>query len=272
MRVSTLARLGLSAAMGCTSVFAASAERSLVEHFDAPNQALLVGVSHGLPGIDLDVNNLKRISSHSAYNFQPTQLMDAQGTKANVMQELTLRASKAGSDGSLLFYYSGHGSPGSIYLEDGSLEVTKIRKALEDGRANQGPLERLVFISDSCFSGTLLDPMRLGLLPQLKDPEIQSALMTNEIVSALSRTDELGRAATYWKRLFVFASSRADETSLAGKDGSVFTVAFAKAFDETVSAKGSMNDLVTKTQTYTVGHHPVARFAPPDFGAEELIP
>lgn len=271
MRVSTLARIGLCAVLGSFTLSATAEERSLVEHFDAPNQALLVGVSHGLPGIDIDVNTVKRISSHSAYNFQPTTLMDAQGTKANVAQELAQAATRAGDDGSMLFYYSGHGSPGSLYLQDGSMTVDKIRKALEDGRSTQGPLERLVFISDSCYSGSLLDPMNLGVMTQLQDPEIQSALMVNEIVFGLSRSSHTGRAANYWKRLFVFASSRADETSLAGKDGSVFTVAFAKAFEETVNAKGKMTELVSKTQTLTVGHHPVARFAPADFGDEDVI-
>jgi hypothetical protein len=271
MRLSTLARAGLCAVLGTFALSSAAADRSLVTSPDAANQALLVGVSHGLPGIDIDVNNLKRISSHSAYNFQPTVLMEKAGTKANVAAELKNAATNAGADGSLLFYYSGHGSPGSIYLQDGSLAVDKIRKALEDGRASQGPMERLVFISDSCYSGTLLDPMRLGLMSQLRDPALLSAITANELLLGLSRSGEAGRAATYWKRLFVFASSRADETSLAGKDGSVFTVAFAKAFEETLTAQGTLGELVGKAQTLTVGHHPVARFAPETFADEGLI-
>lgn len=267
-----LARVGICAVVGCLTLSAHAADRSLVEHSDAPNQALLVGVSHGLPGIDIDVNNVKRISAHSAFNFQPTVLMEAQGTQANVTKELTRLAAQAGVDGSLLFYYSGHGSPGSIYLQDGSLAVEKIRKALETGRTAMGPLERLVFVSDSCYSGTLLDPMKLGLLSQLRDPEILSTLTANEIVFALSRGEGERAPASYWKRLFVFASSRADETSLAGKDGSVFTVAFTKAFDETANANGTMGELVQKSQTYTVGHHPVARLVPTDFSNEALIP
>jgi hypothetical protein len=272
MRVSTLARFGLCAVLGAFALSVSAAERNLVEHADAPNQALLVGVSHGLPGIDIDVNNVKRLSGHSAFNFQPSVLMDAQGTKANVTSNLAQKAAQAGVDGSLLFYYSGHGSPGSIYLQDGGLGVDKIRKALEDGRSALGPLERLVFISDSCYSGSLLDPMRLGLLNEIRDPDILSALTANEIVFALSRGIDTGRAAAYWKKLFVFASSRADQTSLAGKDGSVFTVAFTKAFEEVMASHGSMGELVQKSQDYTKGHNPVARLVPADFTTEALIP
>ncbi len=271
MRVSTLARVGLWAILGTFAFSALAADRSLVEQTDAPNQSLLVGVSHGLPGIDLDVANAKRMGSHSAYNFQPRIVMDTDGTKANVAKELTAAAQRAGTDGSLFFYYSGHGSPGSIYLQDGSLAIDKIRQALEDGRAGMGPMQRLIFMSDSCYSGSLLDPMRLGILNEIRDPAILSALSANEILFQLTGGDNT-RAAAYWKKLFVFASSRADETSLAGKDGSVFTVALGKAFDEVVGNKGKMTDLVKRTQDLTVGHHPVARFAPQDFAAEDLIP
>ena len=172
MRVSTLARVGLWAILGTFAFSALAADRSLVEQTDAPNQSLLVGVSHGLPGIDLDVANAKRMGSHSAYNFQPRIVMDTDGTKANVAKELTAAAQRAGTDGSLFFYYSGHGSPGSIYLQDGSLAIDKIRQALEDGRAGMGPMQRLIFMSDSCYSGSLLDPMRLGILNEIRDPAI----------------------------------------------------------------------------------------------------
>lgn len=271
MSLLRLTRVGVFAVAALLSLHASASDRSFVGSADAPNKVLLVGVSHGLPGIDIDVNNLKRISAHSSYNFQATTLMDSAGTISGVSKELTRLSTASGTDGALLFYYSGHGSPGSIYVQDGSLEVAKIRKAIEDGRKNLSPLERLLFISDSCYSGTLLDPMRLGLLNELRDPAILSVLTANEITFELSRSDEPGRAATYWNKLFVFASSRADETSLAGKDGSVFTNAFAKAFDETASSHGTMAELVKKSQDYTKGHHPVARFAPADFDKEDLI-
>lgn len=246
--------------------------RSFVEQIDPGNVALLVGVSHGLPGIDLDVDNVEKMVTDAAFQMKPTILEEEEGVQANILKELTRLSAAAGENGSLFFYYSGHGSSGSIYVQDGTLPIEKIRKAMEDGRKPGHPLARLVFMSDSCYSGSLLDPLRLTAFGQIQDDSVRSAILASSIVSALTSPDSRDGASNYWKKLFVFASSQADETSLAGANGSVFTVALAQAFEETVKEDGTMGMLVGKTQQYTEGHHPVARFVPTNLEKEALIP
>jgi len=264
-------------ALVCSLVVAASSfaanPQGLVDSAEGKNEVLLVGVSHGLPGIDLDIKNVERIASNPAYKFHPSYLEEEKGTGANTIAELTRVSESVGYDGTMFFYYSGHGSPGSLYLQDGSLTIAKMRKAMEAGRAKLGPMKRLVMMFDSCYSGSLLDPVR-NILPlnQMYDGRIANAIMADEAIRQLSPSREEGPAAEYWKSLFVFASSRADETSLAGDDGSVFTVALGNGFDQTLESKGTLGAWVTKTQELTKGHHPVARFAPAELENEYLVP
>jgi hypothetical protein len=97
---------------------------------------------------------------------------------------------------------------------------------------------------------------------------------SQEFADALVKELQAGnRAETYWKKLFVFASSRADETSAAGQEGSAFTVNMKKAFDESVAAKAKVSEFVIKAQKYTASyHHPVARLVPVTLGDELLVP
>ena len=55
-------------------------KRGLVETPGAKNTALLVGVSHGLPGIDLDVQYVKSMASEDAYHFDVSELHHTPGT------------------------------------------------------------------------------------------------------------------------------------------------------------------------------------------------
>lgn len=247
-------------------------ERGIAESVGGNNQALLVGVSHGLPGIDLDVNNVEKMATHGSYKFATTFLEEAAGTSTRVAQELTTTAEKADKDGTLFFYFSGHGNKGSLYMQDGSMAIATIRAAMEKGRKVAGPMVRLVLMFDSCYSGSLLDPVRFLPLSQVYEPRLASAMFADEVVRQMTPESRNEEAVVYWKKLFVFASSRADETSLAGDDGSVFTVALKKAFDEVIVDNDSLATWVKKTQKYTVGHHPVARFVPTTLENEKMTP
>lgn len=250
------------ASMCCIALFSLPSQaaiRGLAEDGKGPNEALLVSVSHGLPGLDIDMDNMERMATHSAFGFGIQRLEEAKGVGSNVLNSLEDLASRVGRNGTLLFYYTGHGSPGSLYLEDGDLEIRKIRAAMERGRRALGPMARLVVIVDACFSGSLLSPLRQRELNRRLAQELETALSP-------------ALRGSYWKKLLVIASSRANETSLAGVDGSVFTNAFHKAFQETENLGGSMGDLVQLTQDYTEGHHPVARFVPASLASELLVP
>jgi hypothetical protein len=236
-----------------------SSERSIVEDPNSDNTALIVGVAHGLPGIGLDVKNVKQMTEHTSYKFKPaTILQNGQARIEEVKSALTEGADNAG--GTFLFYFSGHGSRGSIYLQNGNMRASEIRTAIEAGRQKQGPLDRLVMFFDSCHSGSLLDPMRslsnMAAFRGLTANEIES-LETDAMVDSLYAAltpDRDGPA--YWKSLFVMASSRANELSNAGSNGSAFTVGMTRAFNEAVKNKGTLEEFVTKTKLTPMGTIP----------------
>lgn len=264
--------MALLCALSITSIStAASGQASrtgLVDSADAKNVALLVGVSYGLPGIDLDLKNVREIATNPGYRFDINELWEDKGTVANVSKTLTELAESVTEGGTLFFYFSGHGSREGILMDDRLMKVGEIRAALEKGRAKKGPLDRLVMMFDSCYSGALVNPLRKAVSVD------ESNRSSEEFVESLTEALQSGnRGEQYWKKLFVFASSRADETSAAGNGGSAFTVSLRKAFDEAVLSKSKMAEFVTKTQKYTANyHHPVARLVPVTLGDEQLVP
>jgi len=251
-----------------TITHAATSRTGLVDSADAKNVALLVGVSYGLPGIDLDLKNVREIATHPGYRFDINELFEDKGTVANVSKHLTDLAESVTDGGTLFFYFSGHGSREGILMDDRLMKVGEIRAAIEKGRANKGPLDRLVMMFDSCYSGALVNPLRKTV--SLEESNRSSEEFIDSLTESLQKAN---RGEQYWKKLFVFASSRADETSAAGNAGSAFTVSLRKAFDEAVLAKSKMAEFVTKTQKYTANHHhPVARLVPVTLGDELLVP
>lgn len=245
----------------------ASAPRDLVTDSKAKNNLLLVGVSGGLPGIDKDLNSVEQIGQDPNYKFIPTKLWNTEGTSSNTSQQLTQLATDTGENGTLFFYYSGHGSPGSITLKDRSMKISEIRTAIEKGREAQGPISRLIMIFDSCYSGSLVDPLSKVIIPM--NEETQSEEFAEKVVQEFSQNND---RKEYWKSLFVFASSKSNETSFSGPEGSHFTVALKKAFSEVSGQKGTMSEWVKKTQSYTTSHHPVERFSPLDLANEKILP
>lgn len=235
----------------------------LVEDAKASNQAVLVGVSHGLPGIKIDVDHMVSISENNSYNYQVRRLEESKGTADKVLREINEAARAAGKDGTLFFYFSGHGNRGSIYLQDRSVRIEEIRNAIVAGRMEIGPLHRLVMMFDSCHSGSLLDPdLRQMITPLGLDIDFLFNTLSNPL------TLKIQRAELYWDKLFIFASSTADESSLAGKNGSNFTNALFKAFNYSEHLK--ISEFIELTKDYTAGHHPVARLAPESLAQENL--
>ena len=268
--LSSLCALVYSLVLFCGAVSQAQVRTGLVQSANPDNQALLVGVTYGLPGIDLDIANMKAIAENASYQLKPTTLWEAEGNVANTAQHLTDLSKASGKEGTFLFYFSGHGSSGSILLEDMEMQVKDIRTAIEAGRKGLTPLARLVLMFDSCYSGSLLDPFRRGIsLDGILTPEMRTALLADNVVSEFTGTNRAKKK--YWDNLFVFASSRADETSLASDAGSIFTLALVKGFTEVATANGTVGDFVAKTQAYTEGHHPVARLVPTTLEKEPLL-
>lgn len=248
---------------------AQASERGFVETPGGYNKALIVSVGHGLSGLDFDVKNVKEMIANPAYDFKATELAESQARVTDVQKALTQGAQDS-RDGTFFFYYTGHGGVGTLWLQDNSIKVEEIRKAIEDGRANSGPLKRLVIIYDSCHAGSMMDPMRLGGFGGIQDEAVRNSMVAEDLLTEFTKPTRSG--ATYWEKLMIIASSRADESSLASSSGSIFTLAMKKAYDEGIKANHTMSRFIEQTQKYTEGHHPVARLVPASLGSEKLAP
>lgn len=239
----------------------------LPENPQGSNKALLVGVSQGLPGLSYDIDKMKAILSHPANGFSFEILRDSQGTVANIAKKLTELSEAVDSRGSFLFYFTGHGNKNVVLAQDRTMKITEIRTALEEGRKDWGPMQRLVMMFDSCYSGSLLNPLAL---PFSEFPPLlavnHSADMADALFEAFSPTRNRD---TYWQKLFVVASASANETCEASGTGSAFTNALAKAFDQTIET-GVVSEFISKTKSGTKGSHPTERLEPATINQEKM--
>lgn len=232
----------------------AASARGLVAEAVNGNQALLVGAPISLAGVDIDLKNVEKLSKLPEHGFEVTSLWDAKATSTNTTKALTATIAKVPSDGTFLFYFSGHGWPGLLRFTDRRIGIGELRKAMEKGRANLGPVRRLVMVFDACYSETLLSGIR-------SDRDLAA-----ELIRELSGE---GRAA-YWKELFAFAAANASENAQPSSQGSLFTLAWMKGFQEALLNKGTLGDWIALTKKYSKYQHPVARLEPKALATESL--
>jgi hypothetical protein len=252
--MATLSRTWLVLVIVYSSLAAARIPKGLVENEKGLNRSLLVGVPEDLPGIDLDLDAMERLVTLPLHGYLPARLWEKAATADNILAAVQKLAAKVTADGSFLFYYSGHGDKGTIEVYDRSLAIEEIRDAFIRARKGKGPLARLVLIFDSCYSGSLLNPLD----------------STATLADAVVRQFDSSRSR-YWDKLLVLASSKADELSEPSEEGSIYTLALAKAFNEVASRKGKIGEWVNLTKNYTEGQEPVARLVPEELETESLI-
>lgn len=77
-------------------------------------------------------------------------LTDRAATKEAVLQAIKSQFAKATAGDQVVFFFSGHGTPGSIQCYDGGLTYSRIAKAMSGCKAGS----KAVFI-DACHSGSL---------------------------------------------------------------------------------------------------------------------
>ena len=249
-------------------LYAVDTETGFVEDPGRKNLALLVGVSHGLFGIDKDIKNIENLIKHPAYQYRPVILQEDMGTHQRISKELEALSRQLAELSSLFFYFSGHGDVGVLMVQDMKMKISELRASIEMGRQGLPPIERLVMMFDSCYSGSLLDPIRASIPVYFEKGEIQNLYFVESVVNEFVGGSEV----SYWKKLFAFASSRADQTSFASPDGSHFTLALLKAFDEAAKQGGTVSEFIQKTHDYTQGHNPIARVIPASWNQEKVVP
>jgi len=255
--------------LACFTQFALADKRGLSDNPNSKNSALLVSSAHGLPGLDYDIDNVELMATHPASGFSVNKLEHGKGTVANISAELTRLADSSDDKATHLFFFTGHGARGVILAEDRSMKLDEIRKALLKGREKWGPMERLTFVIDACHSGSLIDPLRsVKPLAILDSPQVIAQEMVDAVVDSLAPSRD---GNEIYKSLFALVSARADETCLAGNDGSAFTLSMKNAWDKAVSNQYTVEQFIKETQKGTKGSHPVSRLLPASLAQEVLV-
>lgn len=84
-------------------------------------------------------------------------LVNGDATKANILSEARRLFSRAGADDVVIFFFSGHGTPGAFCAYDYLLEFGDVRAVFAACRARS----KMLF-ADSCFSGDIREGRSSG--------------------------------------------------------------------------------------------------------------
>jgi uncharacterized caspase-like protein len=232
--------------------------RGLVQNSQAGNEALVVSALRGLPGGKSNIQNMGEILSNPNYQFHSTVLSESTATKAQILDGLTAAAKRVAGDGTLLFYFSGHGGNQIVEAQDRLVKTTEIKKAIEDGRQQAGALARLVLIFDACHSGSHSGPFQ------------RSRSLTAESLAEAMRGGE--RTSPYWNQLIVMTSSQAHELSWVTAQGHLFTVALHKAFPKSIELNETIGEFFARTKQNLTASHPTYKVLPEDLMNEKMAP
>lgn len=180
--------------------------------------ALVVGVGQDLPTTVDDASAVAALlCDPTRCAYPPDQVCLLTSTAAHrqaVLDGLDWLAATAGSEATALVYFSGHGlETPDYYLAPfgynlGALDQTMIAAALFNEKLRAIKTQKLVIILDCCYAGGQAEAKAVTKAPLLPD-----------VLQTLGGSR--GRV--------VIASSRKDETSLAGHPYSLFTAALLEA-------------------------------------------
>lgn len=177
------------------------------------NVAVLIGAPNGLAGVATDIRELTTLFSTPDFRFQVFS-----NGNARVSDILSLVKEKSATADSFMFYFSGHGSRGSMQARDRGFGFREVATAIKEARGNK-PLERLLVIIDACYSGSFVDDSAAIITEP--DAETGSHVaLTEKVYNNMDNQ--------LYKQAFVFSASKKSETSLdlgSAKGGS-FTYTF----------------------------------------------
>ena len=191
----------------------------------AGNVALLFGEDQAgtineLAGVKADLKNMEDILRWPDNGFETTKHDGLD--KAALLKATTDAAANVPDDGTLLWYYSGHGVEDGRLVPRDALTVSgepntalfisgeDLYQALRNARQGRPPLARLVVILDSCFSGQWV--------------------WTGKQSTFFSRGFGAGVGTEVAREVFVLAGAREKQTAAdLGLKGGALTFAFATA-------------------------------------------
>ncbi len=257
------------------------------------NVALIFGAPNNLLGVPTDVRELKKLFADPEIDFHFKATVKNYAKAEDIFK---MTGEKARTADSLLWYFSGHGTPGGLVAEDKEFSFKEILDEIKKSRKGK-PLKRFIVFLDSCFSGSFLSdggiPARGGkhLAPLTKDEE--EAAITDLILKPLclgdAGEDVHGNAentegadsfekSDLFKQAFVIVSSKASETSedLDKERGGAFTYSLRTTIKNLRENKpdATLKDLAFETRKMTksiAGHTPVYRAVPKKDVEQELL-
>jgi len=259
----------------------------------ASPRALLIGVAdvpgNPLPGIDLDLDNMKKVAE--LMGFKPNEikvLSNQQATYANVKQALaTWVHDGVGPEDRVLIYFSGHGtrvpdpSPDNANGADDALVMHDVERARVGGKATLKnvlighefgaalaaiPSHDILVLVDACHSGSATRDLPLGngrlgvssgVMKFFSYPGMPSGQTTTRALKVSSGNENYA----------ALSAARDDEFAVGTEQGGLFTLGVVDAI-ETASRAGqhpTVIDLRNDATTYIAAHtdeqsrhHPVA--------------
>lgn len=128
----------------------------------------------------------------SAGQIEARLITNSNATPAKVLAAMNELFSKAGKDDAIVFFYSGHGSPGHFDSYDGNLMHKDVLQIMKNSRAGR----KMMFV-EACFSGSMRRETRSGR---------EKLLMKKMGTSTMNSTKKLG--------IMMFLSSLDNETSM----------------------------------------------------------
>lgn len=258
----------------------------------ASPRALLIGVgdvpNNVLPGIDLDIDNMKKVAAVMGYAPADIKvLLDQHATYANVQRALTTWVREGvGPSDHVLIYFSGHGtrvpdpSPGNVGGVDDALVLHDVARARVNGRATLKnvlighefgaalaaiPSHDVLVLVDACHSGTATRTLTLGN----RRLGVGSGYMKFFEYPGMptGTTRGLRALSTGSENYAALAAARDDEFAVGTEQGGLFTLGVVDAIQSASrdSRHPSVADLRSATTAYIASHtdeqsrhHPVA--------------
>ena len=146
------------------------------------------------PGNEMDLslcaNDAATIQLVFAKNKKANTILlkNSQATKAAILAALRKQFAKATKNDAILFFFSGHGSPGSLVCYDGQLDYQSIKDIMAKSKARS----KMIF-ADACFSGKMRTEQRTqhntSVPEHLRHTEVMFFLSSRSEETSIERRD-----------------------------------------------------------------------------------
>jgi hypothetical protein len=243
--------------------------KGLAHSREGRNVAVLIGAPNGLPGVPTDILELDSLFKSPGLDLGFDEVV--RDDSATTREIFAASADASRDADSLFWYFSGHGNTGILLAEDRSFTFSEVANAVMEARQGR-PLERLVVMLDSCYSGSFVDG-RTPIIPSNQSGEVVRSKCV-PVAGAMMDTEdamsEIGKfEGSLFKQAFVLASSTKNETSsdLGRSKGGAFTWSLRGVIQRFSQSERSATILKVSQQTRVdtdkiAGHTPVWRAFP----------